>query len=272
MKKIVFIGGGNMGEALISGLLISKQWIPSEIVVTDRRTSALEALQQKYNVQTETDNVKAIDQAAIILLAVKPQQMVSVLQEIGTHITAHQLVLSIAAGISCASIEKFLAPEVPVIRVMPNTPALIGAAASALTQGRAATPAHLKIAEHILSTSGIVVTVPETMMDAVTAISGSGPAYVFYVAEAMKEAAQSLGLSSEIADKLIRQTILGAGRMLASSPEEPQELRRRVTSPGGTTEAALHVMEQGQLKSIFAKALQRAAERSLELSQEASRA
>jgi pyrroline-5-carboxylate reductase len=212
MKHIVFIGGGNMGEALIAGLLASKQWKPSEITVTDKRPEA------------------------------------------------------IAAGIPCAMIEKFLAPNVPVIRVMPNTPALVGEGAAGIAAGLWAKPGHLKTAEQILGTVGKTVRVLEKDMDAVTAISGSGPAYVFYVAEAMKEAALSLGLSPQTADLLVRQTILGAGRLLSASAEEPQELRRRVTSPGGTTEAALKVMEEGQLKSLFAKALTRAAERSQELS------
>ena len=149
---------------------------------------------------------------------------------------------------------------------MPNTPALVGAGAAGMAPGRWAKAVHLKIAEQILETVGTVARVLEKDMDAVTAISGSGPAYVFYVAEAMKEAALALGLTPQTADLLVRQTILGAGRLLSASREEPQELRRRVTSPGGTTEAALKVMEEGQLKSLFVKALARAAERSQELS------
>lgn len=272
MKQIAFIGGGNMGEALVAGLLASKTWKPAEITVTDKRPEALAALRKKYRVNVAADNRQAIAKATVILLAVKPQQMNAVLQEIGPAIKPRQLVLSIAAGIPCGRIEEFLAPKVPVVRVMPNTPALVGAGASGIAPGRAAKPAHLKTAEAILSTVGIVARVTEREMDAVTAISGSGPAYVFYVAEAMKETALSLGLAPAVADLLVRQTILGAGQLLASSPEEPQELRRRVTSPGGTTEAALRIMEDGQLKSLFAKALTRAAERSLELSQEASKA
>jgi pyrroline-5-carboxylate reductase len=272
VKHIVFIGGGNMGEALIAGLLSSKKWKPSEITVTDKRPEALVQLKRKYRVQVASDNKKAVSRATVVLLAVKPQQMRPVLDEIGPGLRSRQLVLSIAAGISCALIEKGLAPHVPVVRVMPNTPALVGAGAAAIAPGRSAKAAHLKTAEQILSTVGLVVRVKESAMDAVTAISGSGPAYVFYVAEAMKETALALGLEPDTADQLVRQTILGAGRLLSSSAEEPQELRRRVTSPNGTTEAALQVMEQGQLKSLFARALKRAAERSKELSQEASKA
>jgi len=195
-----------------------------------------------------------------------------VLGDIGPVLHPRQLVLSIAAGIPSGLIETFFTAHVPVVRVMPNTPALVGAGAAGVAAGRWAKPAHLKTAEQILSTVGLVVRVPEEAMDAVTAVSGSGPAYVFYVAEAMKEAALGLGLPPATADALVRQTILGAGRLLSSSAEEPQELRRRVTSPGGTTEAALGILEDGQLKSLFAKALTRAAERSKELSQEASQA
>jgi pyrroline-5-carboxylate reductase len=266
MNHIVFIGGGNMGEALVAGLLASKQWKPAEITVTDKRPDALAQLKKKYKIQISDDNKKAVAKATVILLAVKPQQIRPVLEEIGPLLRTRQLVLSIAAGIPCALIEQFLSPNVPVIRVMPNTPALVRAGAAGIAPGKWAKPAQLKIAEQILSTVGKVVRVSEKDMDAVTAVSGSGPAYVFYIAEAMKDAALALGLTAETADVLVRQTILGAGQLLASSAEEPQELRRRVTSPGGTTEAALQVLEEGQLKSLFVKALRRAAERSQELS------
>jgi pyrroline-5-carboxylate reductase len=192
--------------------------------------------------------------------------MKHVLEDLGPVIRQTQLVLSIAAGITTEFIQTFLAKGVPVIRVMPNTPALIGAGAAALARGRYAKESHEKTAQAIFETVGTAVAVSEKNMDAVTALSGSGPAYVFYLAEAMTEAGHRLGLAPHIVQGLVRQTIQGAGQLLAQSHEEAHTLRRRVTSPGGTTEAALQVLEKARVKSIFSKALQRASRRSQELS------
>jgi len=266
MKKLVLVGGGNMGEALVAGLLRSGLWKPSQITVCDVRHDQLVRLQLRYKVRASADNRWAVRDSTIVLLAVKPQHMKHVLEELGPVLRQSQLVLSIAAGIPTRFIERFLADGVPVIRIMPNTPALVGLGAAALTRGRWATASHERIAEGILATVGTVVSVPERAMDAVTAVSGSGPAYVFYLAEAMTEAGRSLGLSPHIVDGLVRQTIKGAGELLAQSHEEAHTLRQRVTSPGGTTEAALKVLEKGKLKAIFLKALKRATERSRELS------
>lgn len=255
-----------MGEALVAGLLRAKSWNASQMTVTDVRPDLLKRLKKTYRVSISTDNPRAVAAADIVLLAVKPQYMAAVLQEIGGLLNRRQLVLSIAAGKTTSFIEKFLPKNVPVVRVMPNTPALIGSGASGICRGRYATAAHLKTAEAILNTVGTVDVVREKDMDAVTALSGSGPAYVFYVAEAMKESAAALGLPAAVADRLVRQTIKGAGQLLSQSPDEPAVLRRKVTSPGGTTEAALQVMESAGLKKIFSKALQKARQRSLELS------
>lgn len=266
-KKIVFVGGGNMGEALISGLLRSGHWKPSLIIACDIRPDQLAKLQLRYKVQASADNRWAVREADIVLLAVKPQHMKHVLEEVGPVIRQEQLVLSIAAGISTSFIEKFLAKGVPVMRVMPNMPALIGQGMAGMARGRFAKETHEHVARAIMETVGSVLSVPERQMDAVTAVSGSGPAYVFYVAEAMKEAGVQLGLSPHVADQLVRQTIKGAGTLLAQSHEEAHTLRERVTSPGGTTEAALKVMESAKVRAIFIKALKRAKERSSELSQ-----
>ncbi len=252
----------------MAGLIGSGTWKPSQIVVTDVRSEQLEKLQKNYKVGTSADNRWAVRDAQVILLAVKPQHMKHVLEDLGPVIHQTQLVLSIAAGIRIEFFEKKLAKGVPVIRIMPNTPALVGQGAAALALGRAAKEKHARLAEEIMKTVGTVVTVSERDMDAVTAVSGSGPAYVFYVAEAMKEAAVSLGLAPHVADQLVRQTIKGAGALLAQSHEEPHTLRQRVTSPGGTTEAALQVMEKAKVRAIFLKALKRAAERSRELSRQ----
>ncbi len=270
VKRLVLVGGGNMGEALISGMVRSRKWKPSQIVVTDVRPEQLERLKKTYKVLTSVDNRWAVRDADIILLAVKPQQMKHVLEDLGPVLRQSQLVLSIAAGITTSFIEQFLAKGIPTIRVMPNTPALVGVGAAALCRGRWARESHEKVAASILETVGTVVTVSEKDMDAVTALSGSGPAYVFYLAEALKEAGSALGLAAHVVDGLVRQTIKGSGQLLAQSHEEPQTLRQRVTSPGGTTEAALKILEGAKLKTTFVKALKRAAGRSSELSKEAS--
>ena len=193
-KKIAFVGGGNMGEALIAGLLRSGHWKPSHLIACDVRHDQLVKLQLRYKIRASADNRRAIRKADVILLAVKPQQMRHVLEDVGTVIAPSQLVLSIAAGILTVFIEKFLARGVPVMRVMPNTPALVGVGAAAIARGRYAQEPHEKTARAIFETVGTVVSVTEKHMDAVTAVSGSGPAYIFYVAEAMKDAAVSLGL------------------------------------------------------------------------------
>ncbi len=264
-KKIVFVGGGNMGEALIAGLLKSGHWKPSQIIACDIRHDQLAKLQLRYKVSASADNRWAVRGANVILLAVKPQHMKHVLEDLGPVIQKNQIVLSIAAGITTAFIEKFLAKGVPVVRVMPNTPALVGHGMAGIARGKAASEAHVKIAAGVMETVGVAVIVAERDMDAVTAVSGSGPAYVFYVAEAMKDSAVAMGLAPHIADQLVRQTIKGAGLLLAQSHEEPQTLRTRVTSPGGTTEAALKVMEQAKVRAIFKRALMRAKERSIQL-------
>lgn len=266
MKKLVLVGGGNMGEALVAGLIRSKRWKPSQITVTDVRADQLAHLRKKYRVSTSPDNRWAARETDILVLAVKPQHMKHVLEELGPVMRKTQLVLSIAAGIPTRFIESFLAKGVPVIRVMPNTPSLIGLGAAAVARGQWATKSHEAIAAGILSTVGTVVTVSERDIDAVTAVSGSGPAYVFFLAEMMKEIGADLGLAPHVADTLVRQTVRGAGQLLAQSHEEPQTLRQRVTSPGGTTEAALKILEQRKVRSIFAQALKRAAQRSQELS------
>jgi pyrroline-5-carboxylate reductase len=265
-KKIVLVGGGNMGEALVAGLVRSGHWKPSQITVCDVRHDQLASLQLRYKVKASADNRWAARDASVILLAVKPQHMKHVLEDLGPVIRQSQLVLSIAAGIPTKFIEKFLAKQVPVIRIMPNTPALVGLGMAALALGRAAEESHEKQARGIMETVGAVVTVSESEMDAVTAVSGSGPAYVFYLAEAMKDAGVELGLAPHVADLLVRQTVKGAGALLSQSHEEAHTLRQRVTSPGGTTEAALKIMEKAKVRAIISQALKRAAERSRELS------
>jgi pyrroline-5-carboxylate reductase len=247
--------------------LHSKHWKPSQITVCDIRHDQLASLQLRYKIKASVDSRWAAREAHIILLAVKPQQVAHVLKEIGPVVRSAHLVLSIAAGIRTAYIESFLAKGVPVVRIMPNTPALVRAGASAIAAGRFAQLPHLKTVESIFSTVGTVVRIAEKDIDAVTALSGSGPAYLFYLAEAMHEAGTKLGLTPHVANGLVRQTLKGASLLLAQSHEEARTLRQRVTSPGGTTEAAISVFEKSRVKASIAKAIRRAQQRARELAQ-----
>lgn len=265
-KTIAFLGAGNMGEALIRGLLAAKAVAPSQIVATDVRRERLDSLTKTFGIRTTGDNVKAITDADIALLAVKPQQMSAVLASLKSANSDLTLFISIAAGVTTARIEGELGGQARVVRVMPNTPALVGAGAAALAKGTYATDDDLVTAESILGAVGITVRVEEKLIDAVTALSGSGPAYVFFVTEAMIKAGIMAGLDGALAKKLAVQTVYGAAKLLVESGEEPESLRRKVTSPGGTTEVALKVMSERKLTEIFAEAIQAAERRSRELS------
>lgn len=266
--SITFIGAGNMAEALIRGLLNAKTISARQITATDLRAERLAQLGDQYGIHTEEDNARAVASADIIVLAVKPQQMTDALKTLGAadRNTVQPLFISIAAGVTTVRIESALDGSPRVVRVMPNTPALVGEGASAIAGGQFATAVDLNVAETILGAVGLVVRVEESLMDAVTALSGSGPAYIFYIAEAMVAAAQQVGLSEEVANQLAVQTIKGAGQLLANSHDSAAELRRKVTSPGGTTQAALTVMEERNLKTIFADAINAATKRGQELS------
>jgi pyrroline-5-carboxylate reductase len=211
-------------------------------------------------------NEEVTDHADIIILAVKPRDMSDVLEEISSKVTYRKLLISIAAGITTKRIEEELGGEPRVVRVMPNTPAIVGAGAAVLCKGDYASTQDLDTAEELLSSVAVTLRTDESLLDAVTALSGSGPAYVFLVAESMIRAGMAAGLSEDVASKLTIQTIYGAGKMLKESGEAPAVLRRNVTSPGGTTEAALKVMTDRKLADIFAEAIQAAARRSKELS------
>ena len=265
-KTIAFLGAGNMGEALIRGLLTAKTIMPSQIIATDVRPERLGDLAKTFGIRTAGDNVKAVADADIVLLAVKPQQMSAVLAPLKSAAIVRKLFISIAAGVTTARIEGELGGKARVVRVMPNTPALVGAGAAALAKGSNATDDDLATAEAILGAVGITVRVEERLIDAVTALSGSGPAYVFYVTEAMIKAGVAAGLDEALAKKLAIQTVYGAAKLLVESGEEPDLLRRKVTSPGGTTEAALKVMGERKLTEIFTEAIKAAEQRSRELS------
>lgn len=265
---ITFIGGGNMATALISGLSNPPR-AHLHIRVCDPDERARAHIESTFGLQTYTDAGSAIEGADVIVLAIKPQIMHLVLVNLKGKVKPGQLVLSIAAGITIARIIDELNENLSVIRSMPNTPALIGHGITGIVAGPGCSELQCGQAEEILSSAGEVVWLDdESLMDAITAISGTGPAYYFLLTEALAAAAREFGLPAETADRLAAITCFGAGAMLASSPGEAEELRRRVTSPGGTTQAAMVIMEDGQFKKLVFRAAQAARDRSKELAAE----
>jgi pyrroline-5-carboxylate reductase len=266
-RTIGFIGAGNMAEALIRGLLTANILPAANVRATDVQPDRLDHMRTTYRIHGSTDNQDIVRTSDVVILAVKPQHMSAVLAGIKDAVSADKLVISIAAGIPTGRIESELGGVARVVRAMPNTPALVGEGAAALCPGKHASSDDVLFAETIMGAVGIAVRVDESMMDAVTALSGSGPAYVFYVAEAMIEAGKACGLPAEVAERLTIQTIKGAGKLLAESGEPAGVLRRNVTSPGGTTEAALRVMADRALLDVFRDAIAAATKRGRDLSQ-----
>ena len=263
-KTIAFIGGGNMAEALIKGLIAAGTAKPDHILVTDVSVDRLAHLHTTYGVQ-QRGNVEAAREADIILLCVKPQVVERVLADISSVVDAKKLVISIAAGIVIAKIEKGLKESSHVVRVMPNTPALVLAGAAALAGGKHATSDDLALAQSIFNSVGRAVIVEEKLMDAVTGLSGSGPAYVFMIIDALSDAGVKAGLPRQLALELAAQTVYGAAKMVLETKEHPGKLRDMVTSPGGTTIEGLHALEKGKLRATLMNAVEAATTRSREL-------
>lgn len=262
---ITFIGGGNMATALVSGL-VNPPRAHIDIRVCDPSEEARGHMERTFAVPTWPEATDAVDGADVVVLAIKPQIMPAVLGELRGKIKPGQLVLSIAAGVTMDGISEVLGGEQAVVRSMPNTPALVGRGITAIVAADTCSTLHRQQAEEILCAAGEVVWLDdESLMDAVTAVSGTGPAYFFLLAEALAEAARELGLPAEISDRLASITCFGAGAMLASSPGEAGELRLRVTSPGGTTQAAMAVMEEGKFRELVYRAVEAARNRSKEL-------
>jgi len=260
-----FIGGGNMAEALINGLISSKLFKPSDILVSDIKKERLDYLKKQYSIKAIENNKTLVKQSDILVLAIKPQDMDEVLQEIGSCVAKEKLVITIAAGIKLSYVEKHFPEGTPVIRVMPNTPALVRAGASAVAEGQFANYEDMKFVLNMMESVGVVSIVPEENMDTVTALSGSGPAYVFYLIEALIEAGIRLGLTPEVAKKLTVNTVLGAAKMVLETNENPFTLRQRVTSPGGTTEAGLAALNKGKFYYDIINAVEEATNRAKEL-------
>ncbi|RDH88343.1 MAG: pyrroline-5-carboxylate reductase [endosymbiont of Seepiophila jonesi] len=268
LNSITFIGGGNMAASLISGL-VADGYDTTHITASDPNKERLAQLAANYAIRTETDNDAAVQNADIVVLAVKPQVLESVIRDLAGAIWRHQpLVISIAAGVREAALREWLGEDIALVRAMPNTPAMIQSGASGLHASENVSDIQKDQAESILRAVGLTCWVTdESQMDAVTALSGSGPAYFFLVMEAMEAAAIKMGLEAENARLLTLQTALGAARMAIESKDSPATLREKVTSPGGTTERALGILQEGGLPALFEQALNGARDRSQELSE-----
>ncbi|KQB87295.1 pyrroline-5-carboxylate reductase [Corynebacterium lowii] len=267
MTSIAVIGGGKIGEALIGGL-IAAGTDPTDITVTNRREQRREYFRERYGVETTQDNNHAASGAQVVFMCVKPKMMGGVLREIAETINdndADTTVVSMAAGLSLASLQEDLSAGTAIIRVMPNTPMMVGKGVCAMTSGRFVDEDQTAMVKELLSTVGMVVEVAEEDMDAVTALAGSSPAYVYLVAEALVDAGVNLGLTREVATRLASGAIDGAGAMLVQEGADPTTLRANVSSPAGTTVAALRELEESGIRGAFFRAAEACALRSQEL-------
>ncbi len=264
-KTIGIIGCGNMGQAIIAGLTSSGLVKRKDILAADSDKSKTN-LVKKFKINIVKLNEELVSQSDVIILAVKPQVMEAVLDEIKDNKPKNKLIVSIAAGITTGYIEKKLGQKAKVVRVMPNTPALVQEAMSALCAGKKAAASDLKLALNIFECLGEVVVVREDLFDAVTAISGCGPAYYFYLCEILINLSQENGLSRELAQKIVKQTFLGSAKLLNQSKDDAQILRHKITSKGGVTEAAFKILEKRKTRKIFKEAILYAVKRSKELS------
>jgi pyrroline-5-carboxylate reductase len=261
--SIAVLGAGKIGEALLSGLLTGGRRV-DELMFTERHPERAAELTTRYGIRA-VDVPTAAKEASVLVVAVKPQDIEPLLDELAPHADTDTLVVSLCAGLPTSLYERRLADGVPVVRVMPNTPMVVGEAMSAISPGRHATGEHLTTVEELLSVVGTVVRVPESQQDAVTALSGSGPAYFFFLVEAMVDAGILLGLPRALAADLIVQTALGAAVMMRDSGEHPVQLREAVTSPGGTTIAAVRELERHGVRAALIAAIEAAHDRSVEL-------
>ena len=264
-KKIGVIGTGNMGESLISGLIYAKSSIPQNIICSDVRREKLKCIKDTYRVVTTTSNTDVVKASEIVIYAIKPQIMASILRETAAYLDMSKIVISIAAGVPLAAIESCLNKDLRLIRVMPNIAASVKEGAAAITAGKHATKEDLKVAKAIFDSVGKSVIVEEELMDAITGLSGNGPAYIFLIVDALADAGVKMGLSREDALFLSAQTLLGAAKLLLETNEHPGRLKDKVTSPGGTAIAALHTLEQGGLRTTLINAVEVGTKRSREL-------
>ena len=264
---IGFFGAGKMATALARGFIRAGIVFPKEIIASDLSEAARAAFTKETSAKTTASNADVLQFANVLVLAVKPDQVAGVLAEQRGNITNEQLLISIAAGVTLAKMEAALPAGARVIRVMPNTPALVGEAAAAFALGKSATAADGELAKKLLSAVGIAFQVKESLLDAVTGLSGSGPAYVYQFIEAMSDGGVAAGLPRDIATKLAAQTVLGAAKMVLETGQHPGALKDQVTSPGGTTIEGLHELEKGKLRATVMSAVRAATEKSKKLGQ-----
>ena len=264
-KRVGFIGGGNMGEALIRGLVGANLVKPTLITATDVRAERTKQLAEQYGVTAHADNARCVRDADVVILAVKPQIMAEVVREIAPAVEPRHLLISIAAGVVTATIRGALGKDARIIRVMPNTPALVLQGATAIARGRGLERDDLATAQEIFGAVGRVVVLDEQLMDAVTGLSGSGPAYVAIVIESLADGGVNMGLDRATALTLATQTVLGAAQLLAETGLHPGALKDMVSSPGGTTIAGIAALEEGGIRTTFIRAVERATQRSREL-------
>lgn len=265
-KKIGFIGSGNMGEALISGLVMSNATNPENIICSDVRKEPLNEIHEKYGVLTTTNNIEVAERSDIIIYSTKPQILGKVLKQTANSLDRSKLIISIAAGVPLAAIASALVKDLRLIRVMPNICAFVKASATAIAAGQYVQDGDIELAKAIFDSVGISVFIEENiLMDAFTGLGGSGPAYIFMIVDAMADAGVKMGLSRKDSLLLSSQTMLGAAKMLLESKEHPGQLKDRVTSPGGTSIAGIHTLEAGGLRATIINAVESATKRSMEL-------
>jgi pyrroline-5-carboxylate reductase len=269
-ERIAFIGAGNMAGALIKGLLGAGACEPDRVWATDVRSERLDELRDRHGIRVGSDNVEAARWADVVVLATKPQVFDRILAQLDTAV-GDALVVSIAAGVPIAVMEAWLPRGTRVVRAMPNTPALVDAGATALAAGTHATAADVALARGIFESVGITVVLDESLLDAVTGLSGSGPAYIFLIIEALSDAGVKVGLHRDSAQRLAAQTVLGSAKLLIDTGEHPGRLKDMVTSPGGTAIAGLHTLEAGGLRTTLINAVEAATARAQTLGEEIAR-
>ncbi len=264
-KKIGIIGTGNMGESLISGLIYAKSSVPKNIICSDVRKDKLKSVQDAFGVVTTTSNIDVVKASEIVIYAIKPQIMASILRETAVHLDMSKVIISIAAGVPLAAIESCLNKDLRLIRVMPNIAASVKEGAAAIAPGKHASKGDLKLAKAIFDSVGKSIIIEEEFMDAITGLSGNGPAYIFLIVDALADAGVKMGLSREDSLLLSAQSVLGAAKLLLETGEHPGRLKDKVTSPGGTAIAALHTIEAGGLRTTLINAVEVGTNRSKEL-------
>ncbi|MBP1971085.1 pyrroline-5-carboxylate reductase [Virgibacillus natechei] len=265
-KNIAFIGAGSMAEAIISGVVKAEILNKEQIIVTNKNNrERVEQLQQKYDIRSIMDKEKVAHETDIIILATKPYDLQKAVESIKPYIRPNHLLISVIAGVSTDYISNLFGGNTPVVRTMPNTSASIGYSATAISAGKYATNEHLEQAETLFNTIGTTTIVDENDMHTVTGISGSGPAYIYYLVEAMEKAAVEAGLDQEVARTLVTQTVVGAGEMLQHSGESASTLRDKITSPAGTTAAGIEALDQHHFEETIRQCVKSARDRSIEL-------